>query len=66
MPGATFYADSCYRGGRVVYIDTEGTFRPERLEPICERFHLDYNEAVDNIFYVRALNSEHQVWSYDQ
>eukprot|EP00041_Stephanoeca_diplocostata_P024093 m.603073 g.603073 ORF g.603073 m.603073 type:complete len:341 (+) comp22452_c3_seq1:486-1508(+) len=49
-----------YSGGRVVYIDTEGTFRPDRLEPICARFNLDYDAAMDNIFFIRALNSEHQ------
>lgn len=24
-------------GGKVVYVDTEGTFRPDRLKSICER-----------------------------
>ena len=28
-------------GGKALYIDTEGTFRPERLEEIAERFGLD-------------------------
>ena len=27
--------------GKVMYIDTEGTFRPERLIDIAERFELD-------------------------
>ena len=27
--------------GQVIYIDTEGTFRPERIEQIAERFGLD-------------------------
>ena len=28
-------------GGKVMYIDTEGTFRPERIMQIAERFRLD-------------------------
>ncbi len=31
--------------GKVAVIDTEGTFRPERLGPIAERFNVD-KEAV--------------------
>ena len=27
--------------GKVAYIDTEGTFRPERIAPIAERFGVD-------------------------
>ena len=46
--------------GKCLYIDTEGTFRPERLFPIAERFGIDGNEALDNIAYARAYNSDHQ------
>ncbi len=28
-------------GGKAMYIDTEGTFRPERLIEMSERFGLD-------------------------
>jgi DNA repair protein RAD51 len=28
-------------GGKAIYIDTEGTFRPERLVDISKRFGLD-------------------------
>ena len=28
--------------GKALYIDTEGTFRPERIEPIAKRFNLDH------------------------
>lgn len=37
-----------------------GTFRPDRLKPICERFEVDVEAALENVFYVKALNSEHQ------
>ncbi|KAL0234903.1 hypothetical protein GEMRC1_001488 [Eukaryota sp. GEM-RC1] len=47
--------------GRVAYIDTEGTFRPERIEPIAERFGLDVDTTLDNIIYARAYTHEHQM-----
>lgn len=47
--------------GKVVYIDTEGTFRPERIRQIAEKYDLDPEVALDNIIYARALNSEHQM-----
>lgn len=47
--------------GRVAYIDTEGTFRPERIAQIAERFGMDPDTAQENISYARALNSEHQL-----
>lgn len=48
-------------GGKAAYIDTEGTFRPERLREIARRFDLDTEEALDNVAYARAFNSEHQM-----
>lgn len=55
--------DSTYNGaeGKVAYIDTEGTFRPERIRQIAERFGVDADMALENIMYARALNSEHQL-----
>jgi meiotic recombination protein DMC1 len=47
--------------GKVAYIDTEGTFRPERIAQIAERFGLDPESTQENIAYARALNSEHQL-----
>ncbi|KAL2808955.1 Rad51-domain-containing protein [Aspergillus granulosus] len=47
--------------GKVAYIDTEGTFRPERIGQIAERFGVDSDSAKENIAYARALNSEHQL-----
>ena len=41
--------------GKVLYIDTEGTFRPERIAPIAERFGLDGEEALENILHARAF-----------
>jgi len=46
--------------GKAMYIDTEGTFRPERLSAIAERFGLSSNDVLDNVAYARAYNSDHQ------
>lgn len=46
--------------GKVAYIDTEGTFRPDRIRAIAERFGVDANAALENIAVARAWNSEHQ------
>ncbi|KAJ8910255.1 hypothetical protein NQ315_004989 [Exocentrus adspersus] len=35
--------------GKVAYIDTEGTFRPERLKEIAVRFGLEPEEALENL-----------------
>ena len=47
--------------GKAIYIDTEGSFRPERLRSIAERFGLDPNVALENVACARAHNSEHQM-----
>ena len=46
--------------GKAIYIDTEGTFRPQRLQGIAERFGMDPAVALENVAYARAHNSEHQ------
>ena len=46
--------------GMVMYIDTEGTFRPERLVPIAERYGLDPEQAMNNVSYARAYTSDQQ------
>ncbi|RDW62599.1 p-loop containing nucleoside triphosphate hydrolase-9 [Coleophoma crateriformis] len=46
--------------GKVAWIDTEGTFRPERIAEIAERFGVDGQQAQDNIMVARAYNSEIQ------
>jgi len=46
--------------GKAMYIDTEGTFRPERLVDIAERFGLDGREVLENVAFARAHNSDQQ------
>lgn len=47
--------------GRCLYIDTEGTFRPERLMAIAARFGLNQEQVLDNVAYARAYNTDHQM-----
>jgi DNA repair protein RAD51 len=46
--------------GKALYIDTEGTFRPQRLIPIAEKYGLNPSDVLDNVSYARAYNSDHQ------
>eukprot|EP00768_Dysnectes_brevis_P000784 gnl/Dysnectes_brevis/1179_a1316_2213.p1 GENE.gnl/Dysnectes_brevis/1179_a1316_2213~~gnl/Dysnectes_brevis/1179_a1316_2213.p1 ORF type:complete len:354 (+),score=93.27 gnl/Dysnectes_brevis/1179_a1316_2213:519-1580(+) len=48
-------------GGKVMYIDTEGTFRPARLEEIANRYGLDPASVLDNIIYARVFTHEQQI-----
>jgi len=41
-------------GGKVIYIDTESTFRPERIIKIAQRFELNPDEVLENILCARA------------
>ena len=43
-----------------MYIDSEGTFRPERLLEISERFGLDHEQVLENVVYARAHNCDMQ------
>jgi DNA repair protein RAD51 len=46
--------------GKALYVDTEGTFRPERILAIAERYGLNGDDVLDNIAYARAYNTDHQ------
>ncbi len=50
-----------YPDSHVVYIDTESTFRPERIVSIAKGIDLDPQEALKRIKVARAFNSDHQV-----
>lgn len=41
--------------GKVLFIDTENTFRPERIKAIAERFDLDPEQVLSNIMVGRAF-----------
>lgn len=42
-------------------MDTEGNFRPERVEAIAERFGLDPTETLENVIVTRVFNHEQQM-----
>ncbi|XVF48818.1 hypothetical protein PTKIN_Ptkin03bG0219000 [Pterospermum kingtungense] len=46
--------------GKAMYIDAEGTFRPQRLLQIAERFGLNGADVLENVAYARAYNTDHQ------
>ncbi len=48
-------------GGKAIFIDTENTFRPERIMDMAKALGLDPKKALDNILVARAFNSDHQV-----
>src|ERR671910_478384 len=43
----------------VIYIDTEGTFRPERLEQISSSRNIDPVNALQNVAVCKVYNSAH-------
>lgn len=47
--------------GKVVYIDTENTFRPERIREMAEAKGLDADQALEDIFVARATTTDHQM-----
>ncbi|MBC7101356.1 DNA repair and recombination protein RadA [Methanothermobacter tenebrarum] len=47
--------------GEAVFIDTENTFRPERVEQIANAFELNIEEVMERIYIARAFNSSHQI-----
>ena len=46
--------------GGAVYVDTEGTFRPERIQEISEARDMDAEKVLSRITVARAYNSAHQ------
>lgn len=47
--------------GGALYIDTENTFRPERIEQMARHLGLNVNKIMKNIVYAEAYNSDHQM-----
>mmetsp|Transcript_98061 Transcript_98061/g.224930 ORF Transcript_98061/g.224930 Transcript_98061/m.224930 type:complete len:280 (+) Transcript_98061:1-840(+) len=46
--------------GKAMYIDTEGTFRPERLQEIARKRGLNAEDVLNNVCVARAYNCDHQ------
>ena len=43
-----------------IFFTISGTFRPERLLAVAERYQLAGNDVLDNVAYARAYNTDHQ------
>ncbi|MEK6890099.1 MAG: DNA repair and recombination protein RadA [Nanoarchaeota archaeon] len=52
--------------GKSVWIDTEGTFRPERIRQIAEGIGANPDKVLKNILVARAFNSDHQILLIDK
>ncbi|MGY8645208.1 MAG: DNA repair and recombination protein RadA [Candidatus Poseidoniales archaeon] len=52
--------------GEVFYIDTEDTFRPERIAQMAEAVGMDPSHAMERIHVARAYNSAHQMLLVDE
>ena len=52
--------------GMAVFIDGEGTFRPERIRQMAQGAGVDPDEALKNIKVARAFNSDHQMILVDK
>jgi DNA repair protein RadA len=47
--------------GHALYIDTENTFRPERITQMAQALGMDPSETLKKIHVARAFNSNHQM-----
>jgi len=47
--------------GSAIMIDTENTFRPERIKEMAAGAGLDFEDVLKNIHVARAYNSNHQI-----
>ena len=52
--------------GDCVFVDTENTFRPERIKQIANGFELDVEDVLQRIHVARAFNSSHQILMVDK
>ncbi|MEM1937179.1 MAG: DNA repair and recombination protein RadA [Candidatus Caldarchaeum sp.] len=47
--------------GSALYIDTENTFRPERIVSMAKHLGLEPDEVMERIVYAEAYTSDHQI-----
>lgn len=51
--------------GSALYVDTENTFRTERIVSMAKHLELDPEQVVKNIIYAEAYTSDHQMFLLD-
>ncbi len=52
--------------GNALFIDTESTFRPERIKQLADAAGMDPVQALSNIYVAKAINSDHQMVLVDK
>jgi len=52
--------------GNCLYIDSENSFRPERVIQVAKHLGLEPDKVLKNIFVARAYNSDHQMLLADK
>ncbi|MEK6851430.1 MAG: DNA repair and recombination protein RadA, partial [Candidatus Thermoplasmatota archaeon] len=63
---ATRPTDEGGLGGDTVWIDTEQTFRPERITHMAVALDLDVDKVLQKVHVARAFNSHHQMLLVDK
>ncbi|MCX6767315.1 MAG: DNA repair and recombination protein RadA [Candidatus Micrarchaeota archaeon] len=53
-------------GGEVLFVDSENTFRPERIAQMAQAKGLDPDEVLKKIHIARSYNSDHQMLLIDR
>ena len=51
--------------GKVLFIDTEGTFSAQRVHQMATALKIDPEKILDGIIYSRVYNSDHQILTVD-
>ena len=52
--------------GKVLIVDTEGTFRPDRIEQVAKAADMDPKQVLDNIMVVRATTTDQQILAIER
>jgi DNA repair protein RadA len=52
--------------GKAIFIDSENTFRPERIMDMAKSYGIDPKKALENVLVARAYNSDHQMLLADK
>ncbi len=51
--------------GKVLFVDTEGTFAAQRVHQMATAMEIDPEKILDGIIYSRVYNSDHQILTVD-
>ncbi len=51
--------------GKVLFVDTEGTFAAQRVYQMAQAMQVDPEKILDGIIYSRVYNSDHQILTVD-